>query len=102
MFQADFLQRYKVIGQLTATFVHGSIGALQTGRKTGARGPDGHVQTGGGQTDGPRMRDMGTETGKEAGQNGQTAGCNRSSQVHLHLSQFVQFDVRLQFPKANF
>lgn len=56
MFQADFLQRYKVIGQLTATFIHGSIGPLC------ARGPDGHAKTSEGQTDGPGKREMGTET----------------------------------------
>lgn len=99
MLQADFLQRYQDIGQLAATFIHGSIGPLGTGRKTGTHGPDRHTQTGRKQTYG-----HGTETGrgKGAGQKGQMGGCKRSSQLHLHLSQFVQFDVGLQFPKTNF
>lgn len=32
MFQANFLQSYEVISQLTATFIHCSVGPLQTDR----------------------------------------------------------------------
>lgn len=106
MFQSNFLQSHKVISQFTATFIHCSIGPLQTDRETD-------------RWRGRQVREIfiisilssckscWSRTTAVDKDSDVTPHCQSldsevwNHQACPHLSQFVQFDVCLQFPKTN-